>query len=96
MLNIEAAKEELSEKSFVDIQIDTAWKWASRAAVAYEASVEAQDRAEKLGWYLQGVEYGHEAIEHSALVEDKGKILAEIQSSLEDYSSKAYEGIAST
>lgn len=95
MLNLEAAQKELSEKSYIDIQMETAWKWASRAVVAYQASIDGKNTPEKLGWYLQGVEYGHEAIEHAALVEDKGKVLNDIQSNLEKYSGKAYEGIVS-
>jgi hypothetical protein len=94
MLNLEAAEKELSEKSYTDIQSETTWKWASRAAVAYLASVDSEAPGEKLAWYLQGTEYAHEAIEHAALIEDKGKVLSEVQTEIEPYATQAYEAIA--
>lgn len=50
------AIKELSTKSLVEIQIETAYTWAFRAAAAYH-----------LGKVIDGLEYEHEAIEHAAL-----------------------------
>lgn len=69
MLDVAAAKKELSEKTLDQIQRETAWKWASRAAASFENVLEA-DREKKVSLYMAGAEYLHEAIEHASLVYD--------------------------
>jgi hypothetical protein len=59
------AAEELAKKSLDEIQLATAYTWASRACVAYESYLgESGD----LKWYLDAKEYEHEALEHAALI----------------------------
>ena len=41
MLKVKEAKKELSEKSYKEIQTETAYKWGSRACAAYEIQIEA-------------------------------------------------------
>lgn len=65
MLDIEAAKKELQEKTLTDIQMETAYKWASRALACRELF---EDNNQLM---LDYSEYMHEALEHAALVEDE-------------------------
>jgi hypothetical protein len=78
---IEAAREEMREKSMEDIQIDTAKKWAARAYVAFEFAVhfgeEDKDNAmmgwlnvNTISWFNIGEECRGKALEHVALVKD--------------------------
>jgi len=71
MLNLEEARQELSTKSYLAIEESTAWKWASRAAAAFEAVVKAQDRGDRddaMQLFLRGDTYFSEAKEHAAQV----------------------------
>jgi hypothetical protein len=52
------ARAELSSKTMCEIQVDTAYRWAARAIVAYDA-----------GRVRDGDEFAGEAAEHSALGE---------------------------
>jgi hypothetical protein len=69
MIDVEAAKKEITTKSLNTIQKETAYKWASRAMAAKEMfSFNSQ-------FMLDYNEYVHEALEHAALVEDEGFFL---------------------
>jgi len=71
MLNLEEARLELSTKSYLAIEEATAWKWASRAAAAFEAVVKAKDRGDKddaIQLFMRGDTYLGEAKEHAAQV----------------------------
>jgi hypothetical protein len=88
MLNVEAAKTELASKSFKDIQQETAWKWASRAAAAYQLVLSAND-ADIHKFMLQASDYFGEAREHSA---DVGpKLLIEINEAVGPYMMEAWK-----
>lgn len=89
MLKVAEAKEELSKKSYLEIQKETAWKWASRAAASYELAIEEKDVHRKMAIFHVASEFHHEACEHAALYEDKGKLLAEIEKELESHSDRA-------
>jgi hypothetical protein len=66
-LNLREARAELRDKTKRKIEIETAWKWASRAVAAYERFVaEKTTAARKLKWLVQATDYEHEAKEHSA------------------------------
>ena len=71
-LKIDKAKEELKEKSYLEIQKSTAWTWASRAAVSYDLAIDEKDLSRKVAVFQVAEEYHHEAIEHAALYEDGG------------------------
>jgi len=89
MFDVKKASEELAEKSYREIQKETAYKWASRAAASYEAVISTR-REDKLAVWSVAEEYYHEAIEHAALVEDKeAGMVAEIQGLVEAYVEKA-------
>jgi hypothetical protein len=66
-LKINKAKEELKHKSYLEIQRETAWTWASRSAVSYELAIEEKDLHRKVSIFQVAEEYHHEAIEHAAL-----------------------------
>jgi hypothetical protein len=81
-LKIEDSLKELEEKSISDIQKETAWKWAGRAAAAYEKLAETGDWK----WENDAEEYRHEAVEHAALIGDvHPDVLEEIHRSLKKY-----------
>ena len=88
MLDLDKAKEELAESSYREIQVKTAWTWASRACVAYSIVVSAEPEAKLAPWTLAD-EYAHEAIEHAALVEDNGKVLEEVRKSIQEFRDRA-------
>jgi hypothetical protein len=89
MLKVKDAKEELAKKSYLEIQKETAWKWASRAAASYELAVEEKDIHRKVAIYQVAEEYWHESLEHAALYEDDGKLLKGLQEVLNPYRDKA-------
>lgn len=57
---------ELKQRTKQEIEADTAWKWAARAAAAVLLVNAADTDAERFKWISAAVEYGHEAIEHAA------------------------------
>jgi len=93
MLKVKEAKKELSEKSYKEIQTETAYKWGSRACAAYEIQIEATSDREKLMFWTLGEEYYHEAIEHAALVDDKAELLKKLDEELAPYKKKASKDI---
>ena len=89
MLKVKEAKEELSKKSYKDIQEETAYKWASRASASYELVLEVERSRKLVTWTLAG-EYYHEAIEHAALVDDETEnTVKKIQKDVDPYQEKA-------
>lgn len=89
MLNLASAREELQEKTYVEIQIETAWKWASRAAATYERVLELSGSS-RLYQLMLAEEYCHEAIEHAALTgDDAPGLILEIQKELSRYATDA-------
>jgi len=91
MIKLEEALKELAEKSLNDIQIETAWKWASRAAASYKNSLNARGKDRMLYWAL-GEEYYHEAVEHAALA-DSESFLKEVREALSSYQEEASEAL---
>lgn len=77
-LNVKDAVKELEDKSYNDIQIETAEKWASRAVAAYKQVRMGAELKEKLAWMLLGDEYAHEAIEHASLVVNDYSLVKEV------------------
>jgi len=82
MLDVEMAKLELSRKSMSEIHTDTAWKWASRAAAAFELSKHLK-KANKALKFSEGQEYMGEAKEHAAQV--NADLVKEIEKALSNY-----------
>jgi hypothetical protein len=85
-LNLEKGAKDISSKTLAQIQEDTAWTWASRAAACYEKLKETGDWK----WKTDAEEYRHEAVEHAALIGDtRPTVLQEIHDALEKYRTKA-------
>ena len=82
MLNVEKALGEVKGKTEVQINIETAWTWGSRAAASYKLSNETNDPKEKEKWVRLGDAYRHESLEHASLVEDEGKLVGEVSRAL--------------
>jgi len=76
MLKVEEAAKELEEKSYDQIQVETAWKWGSRAAACFKRSLEENNTQEAFYALFLGIEYLHEAVEHAALAEDTSLLQA--------------------
>lgn len=91
MLKVEEAVQELSQKNLNQIQTETAWKWASRAAASFQNSLTAE-KAKKFACFACGEEYAHEALEHAALV-DGDDVISQIKKELEPYREKAADHI---
>jgi len=87
-LNIEKGSKDIELKSLAQIQEETAWTWASRAAAAYKKLEETGDWK----WKTDAEEYRHEAVEHAALIGDTHPtVLTEIHDALEEYRKEAQE-----
>lgn len=91
MLNLNAAAKEISEKTDSTIQIETAYKWASRSIVCYRLFVSTG----KLTWLQRAEDYRHEAIEHASLAEDDYKALRDVTDVLREEAGKATASQAS-
>jgi len=89
MLKVKEAKEELSQTSYLEIQKQTAIKWASRAAASYDLALEEKDLSRKIAVFMVAEEYHHEAIEHAALYEDGGALLTQVDKELDQYRERA-------
>lgn len=95
-LNVKAAREELENNSYNDVQRQTAWKWASRASASYELVVSAPQERKIVTWTM-AEEYYHEAVEHAALVNDGTyKLVSEIQKAVDPYQADAFINLEST
>lgn len=66
-IDVASAIEELQSKSLEDIEIETAYKWASRAIAAW-----------RLGKIEDAVTYHHEALEHASLIDDDFETLKNV------------------
>jgi len=95
MLKVDDALKELAQKSYVDIQVETAWKWASRAAASYEALSTEEDKKALLASFMMAEEYFHEAMEHAALARDN-ILLQSIVNAVSPYEEKAAAHIHET
>jgi hypothetical protein len=81
-LNLEKGLKDIDSKTLPEIQEETAWTWASRAAACYEKLKETGDWK----WKTDAEEYRHEAVEHAALIGDTHPtVLQEIHDALEEY-----------
>jgi len=60
------ARRELTQKSAAQIEGETAYKWAARAAAAYQYYISTGD----VRWRLNASKYHDEACEHASLAHD--------------------------
>jgi hypothetical protein len=88
-IDVEEAEKELAKTPYHEIQKSTAWKWAGRAAATFNAVEEEKDPLGKVKRYHLAEEFRHEAIEHAALYEDNGKLVAKVEKELDSYRDKA-------
>jgi hypothetical protein len=92
-LDIKAGLKEVKEKTEEQIEQSAAITWAQRAAACYIVCQKTPEKLQKLVWLLRGEDNRHEAIEHSALVENQGKFTHELQIELDKYRDAALESI---
>lgn len=90
-LDIAGALAEVSQKTDIQINDETAATWAARACAVFilAASEEDEDKANELiDW---GDELYHEALEHASLVKDRGVTVGQVQDAVEEYRDKVAE-----
>ena len=75
MFDVPAAMKEVQAKSEPQIEVETAYKWASRALACYQLYRATRD----LAWFLRAEQYRHEAFEHAAVAGDEGHTLQSIE-----------------
>ena len=80
--DFQTALKEIQEKSDSVIQIETAYKWGSRAIVCYRIYKKTRD----LKWLQRAEDYKHEAIEHASLAEDGFETLKAVAERLKEES----------
>ena len=73
-----AADREVASKSEAKIERETAEKWCERALACYRQFARTKDVA----WLLRATGYRQEAMEHAAMVEDRGKTVGAMQDRL--------------
>ena len=69
------------EKEEEEVEIETAYKWASRAIACFQ--LHAETKLTK--WLIKGEDYRHEALEHAALAKDRGDTLNIIEDEIEKH-----------
>ena len=67
------AQRELAQKSRSQIEEETAYKWAARAAAAYRFARESGTNKHR--WLRYAESYFSEAVEHASLADDTGEAL---------------------
>jgi len=92
MLDLNAALEELKTVNYNEIQISTAWKWASRSCASYQYCLEKQGIDKLASWTL-GAEYGAEAVEHAAMATEIEGLVEAIRDAIYPYEQKAYQAM---
>ena len=93
-LDLENGIKEVLEKSEAQIERESAWKWAEKAAACFKISEASTTIAEKLSWLVRGFDNRHESQEHSALGEDEGLTLKEVNEQVDFYKDLAIESLA--
>jgi hypothetical protein len=92
MLNLEKARKELANKSYGEIQAETAWTWASRACVAYQNINERDVGSDRLVAWSVAEELYHESVEHAALANVEG-LLGKIREAVKPFQDAASKKI---
>src|SRR5687767_11157150 len=70
MLDLAKARAELTSKSLLDIERETAVTWAGRAAACLDLAHESETRQGRSVRLRESENYRQEAIEHAAMTED--------------------------
>jgi len=78
---IEDAIHELRVKTSAQIEKETAYKWAARAAAAYSFYIDNGDAR----WRLDASKYHDEACEHASLADATGECLREVRKWMSAY-----------
>lgn len=79
--DVAAALSEVQSKAEEQIEIETAYKWGSRAMACYQL----YSQTKNVKWLLQAEDYRHEAIEHASLAKDSGNTLRVVEEALDKY-----------
>lgn len=92
MLDVQAALKELKEKTYGQIQYETSFKWASRAAASYQNCLSVPVEEKLVCWTI-AEEFYHEAVEHAALVSNNDTLLKQIRDLVHPFQEKAAQSM---
>jgi hypothetical protein len=87
-LDIANALKEMTTMTENEVETQAAASWAARAAACYELASRQDNLGDKFKWILRAKDQQHEALEHAALTEDGGKLVADVQRTLNAYIKK--------
>ena len=76
---------EVTGKSDSQISVETAYKWAQRAVVAYSQFAKTGE----IEWLIRAEDYRHEALEHASLVEDAGQLVGHLLKAIDQVRAQA-------
>lgn len=93
LLDIQKAKDELEGKTMVEIERATALTWGGRAAASYQRSLEAGSLHDRFRCFYEGENYRQEALEHAAMAEDRGKLVAVVHDEIDALRKRAIVAI---
>lgn len=85
--DIDGALKEVQEKSEEEIEISTAYKWASRAIACFQL----YKKTGKVKWLIPGFDYFGESLEHASKAMNGGKTVEEIQKEVDKYRDEAIQ-----
>ena len=93
-LEVEGAIEEIQSKTNEQIEEETARKWGARACGCYALGIKAEAVGDKLLWLIRGEDFRHEALEHAALIGDRGVFLTELQKTVDEFRNLCVDSIS--
>lgn len=83
VLDAEAALHELETTSLVQIEHSTALAWGGRSLASYRLASSATKPLDILHRFQDGEAFRQEALEHAAMADDDGGLLATVQAELD-------------
>ncbi len=81
ILAVDEAVLEVTTKSDLQLEKETAFKWAARAAACFQLYAESED----VKWLVRGDGYRHEALEHAALACAEGEVVKEVAQAIDGF-----------
>lgn len=91
--NDEEILEELTNKSYVDLNIEAALLWGKRACISFDYAVDSRLTSISLGNYENGLEYAKRALEFAASTES-GEFLTKMVNSINKHKNAAFEALS--
>lgn len=90
-LDIGKAMREITTKTEEQIEQETAITWAARAVACYQLVLRSVDRRQQTLLFSQADDFKHEALEHASLAGDRGQLLNQLATAIEESRNNALE-----